>query len=69
MEPTDPILDPLVHLSYVAAVTERIELATGIVILPQRNPLVLAKQVASLDVLSGGPGFCSGSAPVTWSRR
>ncbi|MFC4033441.1 LLM class F420-dependent oxidoreductase [Streptomyces polygonati] len=54
MEPTDPILDPLVHLAYVAAVTERIELGTGIVILPQRNPLVLAKQVASLDVLSGG---------------
>jgi probable F420-dependent oxidoreductase len=54
MEPTDPILDPLVHLSYVAAVTERIEVATGIVILPQRNPLVLAKQAASVDVLSGG---------------
>src|SRR5919201_2850755 len=54
MEPTDPIVDPLVHLSYVAAVTERLELATGIVILPQRNPVVLAKQVASLDVLSGG---------------
>ncbi|MCO6007477.1 LLM class F420-dependent oxidoreductase [Actinoallomurus purpureus] len=54
MEPTDPILDPLVHLAYVAAVTERLELGTGIVILPQRNPVVLAKQVASLDVLSGG---------------
>jgi probable F420-dependent oxidoreductase len=54
MEPTDPILDPLVHLAFVAAVTERIELGTGIVILPQRNPLVLAKQAASLDVLSGG---------------
>jgi len=54
MAPTDPILDPLVHLGYLAAVTERIELATGIVILPQRNPLVLAKQAASLDVLSGG---------------
>ncbi|MFD8784526.1 LLM class F420-dependent oxidoreductase [Kitasatospora sp. NPDC059599] len=54
MEPTDPILDPLVHLSYVAALTERIELGTGILILPQRNPVVLAKQVASLDVLSGG---------------
>lgn len=54
MAPEDPILDPLVHLSYVAAVTERMELGTGIVILPQRNPLVLAKQVASLDVLSGG---------------
>ena len=54
MEPTDPILDPLVHLAYVAAVTERLELGTGIIILPQRNPLVLAKQAASLDVLSGG---------------
>jgi len=54
MAPTDPILDPLVHLGYLAAVTERIELATGIVILPQRNPVVLAKQAASLDVLSGG---------------
>nr|WP_258165199.1 MULTISPECIES: TIGR03619 family F420-dependent LLM class oxidoreductase [Protofrankia] len=54
MEATDPILDPLVHLTYVAAVTRRLELGTGIVILPQRNPLVLAKQVASLDVLSGG---------------
>lgn len=54
MEPTDPILDPLVHLSYLAATTERVLLATGIVILPQRNPLVLAKQLASLDVLSGG---------------
>lgn len=54
MAPEDPILDPLIHLAYVAAATERIELATGIVILPQRNPLVLAKQAASLDVLSGG---------------
>jgi probable F420-dependent oxidoreductase len=54
MAPHDPILDPLVHLSYVAALTERIQLGTGILILPQRNPLVLAKQAASLDVLSGG---------------
>jgi probable F420-dependent oxidoreductase len=54
MEASDPILDPLIELTYVAAVTERIELATGILILPQRNPLVLAKQVASLDVLSNG---------------
>jgi probable F420-dependent oxidoreductase len=54
MAATDPILDPLVHLAYVAAVTSRMALGTAIVILPQRNPLVLAKQVASLDVLSGG---------------
>jgi Luciferase-like monooxygenase len=54
MDPTDPVLDPLVHLTYVAAVTETIELGTGIVILPQRNPVVLTKQATSLDLLSGG---------------
>jgi probable F420-dependent oxidoreductase len=54
MAATDPILDPLVHLAYVAAVTTRLRLGTAIVILPQRNPLVLAKQVASLDTLSRG---------------
>ena len=54
LNPTDPILDPMVHLGFVAAVTERMLLGTGIIILPQRNPLVLAKQVATLDVLSSG---------------
>ena len=54
MAPQDPALDPLVGLTYAAAVTDRIRLATGIVIMPQRNPVVLAKQIASLDVLSGG---------------
>ena len=54
MEPEEPILDPLVALAHLAARTERIRLGTGVIILPQRNPLVLAKQVASLDVLSGG---------------
>src|SRR5256714_3373975 len=52
--PDHPMLDPLVALGYVAACTERLLLATGIIILPQRNPLVLAKQVASLDVLARG---------------
>ncbi len=54
MEPDEPILDPLVALAHLAAETERIKLGTGVIILPQRNPLVLAKQVASLDVLCGG---------------
>ena len=54
MEPDEPILDPLVALAHLAAGTERIRLGTGVIILPQRNPVVLAKQVASLDVLSGG---------------
>jgi probable F420-dependent oxidoreductase len=48
------LVDPIVHLSYLAGVTSRIRLGTGIVILPLRNPVVLAKQLASLDVLSGG---------------
>jgi probable F420-dependent oxidoreductase len=54
MDPDEPILDPLVALAHLAGRTESIRLGTGIVILPQRNPLVLAKQVASLDVLTGG---------------
>jgi probable F420-dependent oxidoreductase len=54
MEPDEPILDPLVALAHLAAHTEHVLLGTGVIILPQRNPLVLAKQVASLDVLSQG---------------
>lgn len=46
--------DPLIWLTYAAAVTERINLATGILILPQRNPLLLAKECATIDTLSGG---------------
>ncbi len=54
MAPDMPLLDPIVALTFLAAHTTRILLATGVVILPQRQPLVLAKQLASLDVLSKG---------------
>src|SRR3954469_19460019 len=54
MAPHEPILDPVIALTYCAAVTSRVRLGTGIIILPQRNPLVLAKELASLDRLSGG---------------
>jgi probable F420-dependent oxidoreductase len=54
LEPEDRITDPVVTLAFLAAHTSRIRLGTGIIILPQRNPLVLAKQLATLDVLSGG---------------
>lgn len=54
MAPRDRILDPVVALTFLAAHTERVRLGTGIIIMPQRNPLVLAKELASLDVLSRG---------------
>src|SRR5206468_5969615 len=54
LPPEVPILDPVVALTFLAAHTTRIRLGTGIIILPQRNPLVLAKELASLDVLSSG---------------
>ena len=54
MPPDVPFIDPAVALAFVAAHTRTIKLATGIIILPQRNPLVLAKELASVDVLSGG---------------
>jgi len=49
-----PIPDPLIWMAYVAGATQTIRLATGILILPQRNPVTLAKEVATLDQLSGG---------------
>ncbi len=47
-------LDPLVALSTAASVTDRILLGTGVVLVAQHDPIVLAKQVATLDHLSGG---------------
>lgn len=52
--PTSPMLDPAVALAHLAAATTTLKLGTGIIILPQRNPLVLAKEMASLDVVSKG---------------
>lgn len=59
-EPPSPLpshselMDPVPVLAYAAAVTSRIRLGTGIVILPLRNPVILAKQLATIDVLSHG---------------
>jgi probable F420-dependent oxidoreductase len=50
----DPFHDPLVMFAYLAGVTERIEFATGVIILPQRQTVLVAKQCADLDLLSGG---------------
>ena len=49
-----PILEALTTLSFAAAVTERIGLGTEVLVLPQRSPVLVAKQVSSIDTLSGG---------------
>jgi probable F420-dependent oxidoreductase len=55
LAPTEiPIGDPFPTLTYAAACTSRIRLATGICLVPEHNPLVLAKTVATVDYLSGG---------------
>ena len=51
---TTPYLDALVALSVMAAATQRVALGTAVLVLPLRHPVVLAKQAASIDVLSGG---------------
>ena len=48
------IPDPLDLMAYLAAVTERIGLATGVLVLPNHHPVVLAKRIATVDVLSAG---------------
>ena len=54
LDPTNPLLEPFTVLSYAAAVTKIIKLGTSVIIVPYRDPLVTAKIVSSLDVLSGG---------------
>src|SRR5205807_4700370 len=49
-----PILEALMVLSYMAAVTSRVTLGTEVLVLPQRHPTLVAKQVSTLDTLSGG---------------
>ena len=50
-----PIPDPLIPLAYAAAITTRLKLSTGVIILPQRHPLYLAKQLATLRPLIQRP--------------
>jgi probable F420-dependent oxidoreductase len=52
--PQMPIMEAFMLLSYAAALTSRISLGTGVLVLPQRQPALVAKQVATLDTLSGG---------------
>ena len=61
--PETPFLDSLVSLARIAGFTRRLRLGTGILVLPHHNPVLLAKALTSLDVLSGGrliAGFAGG---------
>lgn len=51
---TDPFLEVLIVLSWAAALTNKLELVTGVLILPQRQTALVAKQAATLDLLAGG---------------
>src|SRR5581483_5591963 len=62
-----PIAEPLTHLSYLAAATTTIKLATGIIVLPLRNPVLVAKQLATLDALSRGRVMCG--VGIGWLRE
>ena len=67
VEPNFPIIESLTLLTAIAARTKKIKLGTGILVLPMRNPVILAKQLASMDLLSDGRllmGMASG-----WYRR
>jgi alkanesulfonate monooxygenase len=67
VDPPFPILDPLTLLAAIAAHTNRIKLGTGVLVLPLRNPVVLAKELASLDRIADGRlllGVASG-----WYKR
>ncbi|MDT7769652.1 MAG: hypothetical protein QOI30_2662, partial [Mycobacterium sp.] len=62
-----PVPDPLDLLSYLAAHTDRLGLATGVLVLPNHHPVVLAKRAATVDALSGGRlRLCVG---VGWLRE
>ena len=50
----DPFHDPFVMFAYLAGITDRIRFATGILVLPQRQTALVARQAADVDLLSGG---------------
>ncbi len=67
-DPHFPIVDALTILTAVAARTNKIRLGTGVLVLPLRNPLLLAKQIATLDLLSDGR-FELGAASGWYKRE
>ncbi|MDG2001993.1 MAG: LLM class F420-dependent oxidoreductase [Novosphingobium sp.] len=78
-DPRVPFVDPVMGMALVAAATSTIEIATAVMILPQRNPVVLAKELVCLDEMSGGRltlgvgvGWCKDEGDaigIDWANR
>ena len=68
VDPTFPIVDSLTVLTGIAARTSKIQMGTGILVLPLRNPVILAKQLSSMDQLSQGR-LCMGMASGWYKRE
>jgi alkanesulfonate monooxygenase SsuD/methylene tetrahydromethanopterin reductase-like flavin-dependent oxidoreductase (luciferase family) len=73
VEPNFPIIEALTLLTAIAARTKKIQLGTGVLVLPLRNPVLLAKQLSSMDLLSEGrlimgSAYRSSSAERSWMR-
>jgi len=62
-----PISDPIVCLAFAAALTKRVRLGTGVLILPQRHPAYVAKEIATVDVLSHGRAILG--VGIGWLRE
>jgi probable F420-dependent oxidoreductase len=62
-----PMTEPVLGMTWAAAATTKIEIGTNVIVLPQRNPLVLAKQLATLDEFSGGR--IAFGAGVGWAKE
>ena len=60
-------IDPMIGLSFAAAATSTIRIATGVLLLPEHNPVLVAKQAATLDTLSGGR--LTLGIGIGWSRE
>lgn len=67
IRPSTDWIDPMIGGSFAAAATSTIGIATGVLLLPEHNPVVVAKQAATLDMLSGGR-FTLGVG-IGWSRE
>lgn len=78
-DPRSPFVDPVMGMCWVAAQTSTIEIGTAVMILPQRNPVVLAKELVCLDEMSGGRltlgvgvGWCKDEGEaigIDWANR